>query len=158
MFATIKIHSDMADVTKHWLNKKGFKKAGNFFELEKDDVTFGFDLTNGLCWIDSDNVYIMKSADTTEEVEQIYKVCGFDLNFNKVESESEDSYPITPVWLAMTGFEKRGENRWILNQNDDTIKYDTKEKKMSVIKGKEGFEGKVKSEDLARKLMNEIFV
>lgn len=146
------------EITKQWLNKKGFKKIENFFELEKDNTTFGFDLTNGLCWVDGDEVYIMKSADTIEEVEQVYKVCGFDLDFNGIEPEDKDGYPITPVWLAMTGFEKRGESKWVLNQNDDTIKYNIKEKKMSVIKGKEGFEGKVNTEDLARKLMNEIFV
>lgn len=150
-------HKQMADITTDWLKKKGFKRNDNFFELEKDGVTFGFDLINGLCWVDGESIYAMKSVDTTDEVEQLYGVCGFDLKFKGVENEKADDYPITPAWLAMSGFDKKGEHKWVSSQNGITIKYDTSTKVLSLIKGKEGYEGVVKSEDFARKIIYDVF-
>lgn len=147
----------MADITTDWLKKKGFKKNDKFFEKKVDNTLFGFDLTNGLCWIDGDDVYAMKKADTEEEVKAIYAVCGFDMKFNRIKAENEDDYPITPAWLAMTGFNKRGEHKWVLIQNR-TIKYDTDRRVLSVINGRQGFEGVVKTEDFARKIIDELFV
>ena len=146
----------MADITIDWLKKKGFNKNERFFEKEIDGVLFGFDLINGLCWVDGDDVYAMKKADTEEDVKAIYAVCGFDLKFNRIEAE-KDGYPITPAWLAMSGFNKKGEHKWVLTQNR-TIKYNTDNNVLSVINGKQGFEGVVKTEDFARKIIDELFV
>lgn len=147
----------MADITTEWLKKNGFKKTNSFFELEKGNVTFGFDLTNGLCWVDGDDIYAMKCAETTDEVKQLYNVCGFDIKFNSIETEKAEDYPITPAWLAMSGFDKKAEHKWVSNQNGVIIKYNTDNKKLSLIKGKEGFEGVVKSEDFARKIIYNVF-
>lgn len=146
----------MADITTDWLKKKGFKK-GDFFKKEVDGVTFGFDLIFGLCWVDGDDIYAMRVVDTIEEVEQLYSVCGFDLKFKSIEREKADAYPITPAWLAMSGFDKKSEHKWASSQNGIIIKYDTNSKVLSLIKGKEGFEGVVKSEDLARQIINDVF-
>lgn len=146
----------MADITTDWLKKNGFKKTDSY-EKEVNGITFGFDLVFGKCWIDGESVYAMKIVDTIEEVEQLYGVCGFDLKFNSVEKEKADDYPITPAWLAMSGFDKKGEHKWVSSQNDTIIKYDTNNKKLSLIKGEEGYEGVVKSEDLAQKIINEVF-
>lgn len=158
----------MTAEVKAWLKKKGFKKKGNIYEMVDGDRELGFDIESGLCWVDDDYVYAMKKVETLEDVESLYNICGFDLDFVYVENDdncsdeyyedgNEADYPITAAWLAMSGFEKKDEHKWVYNQNETTVKYDTSTNKLSVIKGREGFEGKVKTEDFAREIIYGVF-
>ena len=151
----------MEYITTDWLESKGFKKDNNStYTLTKGDTTFGVDLQLGIVWIDGDETYLMKRLLTIEELTKAYAVCGYDIDFNYKLPEKETDFKLTVSWLAFNGFIRTDEHKWERKGEDYLVKYNFSNNKLSLVSNDmvDGYEGRVLSEDLARTIINEIFV
>lgn len=153
----------MLTVIESWLQEQGFKQEENGnYVLVKNDITFGFDLDKNFCWIDGEDIYAMKHIRRTNnisEVEDIYFVCGFDLNFNPIDNlKYFKETSIGKTWLKTQGFVVK-DDKWCLTINGNKVIYNFDTKELSIISRdkKEGFEGKINNEELIEKIIYYVF-
>lgn len=150
----------MEYITTDWLESKGFKSKGNStYQLTKGDTIFGADLLKGLVWIDGEDIYVMKRADTIDELEKAYSICGYDTKFKYSSPEKKGAFGLTVGWLAFNGFVRTDEHKWERKGDEFIVRYNFNTNILSVVSNDmvEGYEGKVLSEDLARTIINEVF-
>jgi hypothetical protein len=150
----------MEYLTIDWLESKGFKSKGNStYQLTKGDTTFGADLLKGLVWIDGEDIYVMKRADTIDELVKAFAICGYDTKFKYSSPEKKGDFNLTVGWLAFNGFVRTDEHKWERRGDEFIVRYNFNTNILSVVSNDmvEGYEGKVLSEDLARTIINEVF-